>query len=312
MDNKTRFREQTRLMVKVLPDVMSDKRLVLHGGSALNLFHFNMTRFSMDIDLRWFEDNTIEGFKVNCHDSFKQIKELLIKKGFDVIFKEKHLKLKIREKWKQTSVNISITVDISKDKINGLMPPTILPLCEKAKKLFNIEDLNVRCLNREELFGNKFFVGVLRQMPKDVFDSVLIKKSINYQNPPKQVRRSILYNIITPGYDRPMIDFFKVQRTYSEYYFDRCFRDIHFGTFSYKDYLFEKEKHIQDTFNFLTEQDKHFLLSVQTLNPNWDIYDFSLFPSVKKYLQKASYRKKGNPLEYNKETKLLEELLFRD
>lgn len=51
MNNKIRFIEQTRLMIKVLGVITEDKRLVLHGGTALNLFHFNMARLSTDIDL---------------------------------------------------------------------------------------------------------------------------------------------------------------------------------------------------------------------------------------------------------------------
>lgn len=312
MDNKTRFIEQTRLMIKVLGDITEDKRLVLHGGTALNLFHFNMARFSTDVDLRWFGDNTMNDFKEQCKNTFRTIQKILSQKGFDVVFKEKHLKLKVRDKWKNTHLNINITVEISKDKINGLMPPSILPLCEKAKNFFGVENLDVLCLNREELFGNKLFTAVLRQTPRDVFDAVLIKENIDYKNPPKQVRKSIIYNIITPGYDKPMLNFFKNNKCHSKEYFDRFFKDMHFTTFPYEKYLIERVNHLKETLSMLNEKDKEFLLSVQNLNPQWDIYDFSKFPAVKNYFKKAELRKKITPSVYNKETKSLEKILYAD
>ena len=118
----------------------------------------------------------MQDFKKHCNNTFRTIQKILSQKGFDVVFKEKHLKLRVRDKWKNTHLNINITVEISKDKINGLMPPSILPLCKKAKNFFGVENLDILCLNREELFGNKLFTAVLRQTPRDVFDAVLIKK----------------------------------------------------------------------------------------------------------------------------------------
>jgi len=35
-------------MLKILPEVAKEKKLALHGGTAINLFHLNMPRLSVD------------------------------------------------------------------------------------------------------------------------------------------------------------------------------------------------------------------------------------------------------------------------
>ena len=109
-----------------------------------------------------------------------------------------------------------------------------------------------------------------------------------------------------------MLDFFKNNKCYTKEYYDRFFKDIHFTTFSYEMYLIERVNHLKETLFMLNEKDKKFLLSVQYLNPQWDIYDFSKFPAVKKYLKETELRKKIDPSIYNKETKSLEKILYTD
>lgn len=47
------YEQQVRLLLKVLPEVAKIADFALHGGTAINLFHRNLPRLSVDIDLTY-------------------------------------------------------------------------------------------------------------------------------------------------------------------------------------------------------------------------------------------------------------------
>ena len=48
-----RYVAQVRLLVSVLPDIAKETSFALKGGTAINLFHRDLPRLSVDIDLTW-------------------------------------------------------------------------------------------------------------------------------------------------------------------------------------------------------------------------------------------------------------------
>ena len=50
---KDQFARQVRLLAKVLPYVAREENFSLKGGSAINYFHRDFPRLSVDIDLTW-------------------------------------------------------------------------------------------------------------------------------------------------------------------------------------------------------------------------------------------------------------------
>lgn len=47
------YRDQVRLLLDVLPLVMEEAVFALKGGTAINLFEWDMPRLSVDIDLTY-------------------------------------------------------------------------------------------------------------------------------------------------------------------------------------------------------------------------------------------------------------------
>lgn len=45
------YRDQVRLLLDILPLVMAEPAFALKGGTAINLFEWNLPRLSVDIDL---------------------------------------------------------------------------------------------------------------------------------------------------------------------------------------------------------------------------------------------------------------------
>lgn len=52
------YHRQVALLIKIMPSVFRIKDFAVHGGTAINLFHKNMPRYSVDIDLTYFLSKT--------------------------------------------------------------------------------------------------------------------------------------------------------------------------------------------------------------------------------------------------------------
>ena len=49
----SRYADRVKLLVEILPTLAGEKRFVLKGGTAINLFERDLPRLSVDIDLTW-------------------------------------------------------------------------------------------------------------------------------------------------------------------------------------------------------------------------------------------------------------------
>lgn len=74
-----RYVAQVRLLVDVLPDVAAEWGFALKGGTAINLFHRDMPRLSVDIDLTWLPI----GYRLATgpHLSGKKVRDHMVKQG---------------------------------------------------------------------------------------------------------------------------------------------------------------------------------------------------------------------------------------
>ena len=51
--NRQIYRSQVALLLRIIPCVYKIEDFAVHGGTAINLFHSNMPRYSVDIDLTY-------------------------------------------------------------------------------------------------------------------------------------------------------------------------------------------------------------------------------------------------------------------
>jgi len=51
--NNEQYKRQVGLLIRIMPAVYQIKHFAVHGGTAINLFHQDMPRYSIDIDLTY-------------------------------------------------------------------------------------------------------------------------------------------------------------------------------------------------------------------------------------------------------------------
>jgi hypothetical protein len=84
-----RYKKQVALLIRIMPSVYRIKDFAVHGGTAINLFHKNMPRYSVDIDLTYIP---IEGRDVSLNTinaKLLEIKQSIEKSIPDVKVKHK-------------------------------------------------------------------------------------------------------------------------------------------------------------------------------------------------------------------------------
>lgn len=47
------YKEQVRLLLRILPVIYGEEDFAIHGGTAINLFIKNLPRYSVDVDLTY-------------------------------------------------------------------------------------------------------------------------------------------------------------------------------------------------------------------------------------------------------------------
>ena len=50
---RDKYKKQVALSIRIMPSVYRIKEFAVHGGTAINLFHKNLPRYSVDIDLTY-------------------------------------------------------------------------------------------------------------------------------------------------------------------------------------------------------------------------------------------------------------------
>ena len=51
--NNEQYNRQVGLLIRIMPAVYQIKDFAVHGGTAINLFHQDMPRYSIDIELTY-------------------------------------------------------------------------------------------------------------------------------------------------------------------------------------------------------------------------------------------------------------------
>jgi len=68
---KETYKKQVALLIDILTEIAKEDNFALHGGTAINLFHLNMPRLSIDIDL------TFIPFSESRNDDLNKIRQSL-------------------------------------------------------------------------------------------------------------------------------------------------------------------------------------------------------------------------------------------
>ncbi|RZB29720.1 MAG: hypothetical protein SRB1_02000 [Desulfobacteraceae bacterium Eth-SRB1] len=278
-----KYFDQVKLMLTILPIVGQEEAFALKGGTALNFFHFNMPRLSVDIDLTFLpikpRDETLTDITV----SLSRISDKIIK--FFPQTQIQKIKLKRTDYiYKLIISNENSLVKIEPNLIlrGSCYPPVYKALCKKASEVFKME-MKIRILSLADLYGGKICAALDRQHPRDLFDIKLLFETGNLN---ESIRQAFV--IYLASHNRPMSELLSPNFMDFRQLFENEFKGMTSMDVSYA----ELEKTRQDLVSLLHKQlssnEREFLLSVKMGIPDFSLLPISgleNFPAIKWKIQ---------------------------
>ena len=288
------YKDQVRLLLRILPVIYREEDFAVHGGTAINLFIKDLPRYSVDVDLTYIPLGPRDQSLADIDKKLAAISQQLQRAVPDINIRP------VPKKLLCTQGRSTVKIEVNGIK-RGIIGPTIdLPLCDKAQAEFGMY-CKARIVPVEQLYGGKIAAALSRQHPRDLFD-------YNYMEPDKidRLKRGFMFALL--GSDKPFIESLAPHAINQQEALENQFRGMTDIPFTYENYETAREKLIAFINAMLSEEDKAFLVCFEEGCLQWEksaYSDFRDFPSVQWKLLNINKLKTQNPAKHRQEVKKL-------
>lgn len=280
------YAKKVEILLRMIPLVTEEGVFAVHGGSAINLFVRNLPRYSVDIDLTYIplEDRNSSLLHINGHLNSIAAKAGKAFRGMHIVEKPDICKLLCEYQGHQIKIEVNQTK-------RGVIGGDVIrkPVCDKAQEEFGLY-CETDIVPMTLLYGGKIAAALSRQHPRDMFD-------VKYMEYPfTETREGLLFCLL--GSDRPIRESFSPSLIDQSDALVNQFEGMTDIPFSYEEFENTRNELIRDVNALMTPEDKAFLLSFESAEPDWDNFEFGYFrdyPSVKWKLQNLGKLKSTNP-----------------
>ena len=280
------YAKKVEILLRMIPLVTEEGVFAVHGGSAINLFVSNLPRYSVDIDLTYIplEDRNSSLLHINEHLNSIAAKAEKAFRGMHIVEKPDICKLLCEYQGHQIKIEVNQTK-------RGVIGGDVIrkPVCDKAQEEFGLY-CETDIVPMTLLYGGKIAAALSRQHPRDMFD-------VKYMEYPfTETREGLLFCLL--GSDRPIRESFSPSLIDQSDALVNQFEGMTDIPFSYEEFENTRNELIRDVNALMTPEDKAFLLSFESAEPDWDNFEFGYFrdyPSVKWKLQNLGKLKSTNP-----------------
>ncbi|EKE10545.1 MAG: hypothetical protein ACD_16C00008G0003 [uncultured bacterium] len=260
---KTYFERQVQLLLEVLGTIMSDPLFALKGGTAINFFHADLPRLSVDIDLAYTKINSREDF-LKDNETFCHRVELNLQRKHDLLVKVQTTKDGIPKQMNIASKNTEIKVDINIVLRGTVYPIVLKESCETIKRKYETV-LSLNTLSFEDVYAGKFCAALDRQHPRDLFDVMIFFQNHQITD---RLKKALLVCLISGS--RPISEFINPNRLDQQALFENEFLGMTDYKVSYHELEEAREALIQNIDKAFNQQDREFLISVKKGEVDWD------------------------------------------
>ena len=286
---KDRYRKQVALLIRIMPSVYKIKEFAVHGGTAINLFHRNLLRYSVDIDVTYIPIENRQQSLASINQKLLEVKKNIEKTIPGVVVKHKP------DVWKLlcTLGDATVKIEVNATKRGIIGDVVELPLCEKARNEFSM-GCKARTVSFSQLYGGKITAALSRQHPRDLFDCKYMElQSFD------DVKNGFMLCLL--GSDKPIIESLQPHDIDQTEALENQFQGMTETPFGYEDYLESRTALLSLVNGGLTITDKEFLLSFEQGEPDWNkccAGDLSQYPSVQWKLLNIGKLKESNPVKF--------------
>jgi predicted nucleotidyltransferase component of viral defense system len=304
--NNERYKTQVDLLVRILPHVAEEGNFALKGGTAINMFVWDMPRLSVDIDLTYtpFDDRNIA--LANIADSLKRLHDEIKKTIPGIQVETKRAGNNPEAKLICTLQNDQVKIEVNTIMRGSIKPARLMPLCAAAQKEFN-KFTEIKVASNAELFGGKICAALDRQHPRDLFD---IHQLFNNGGITEEIKDGFIACLLS--HPKPINEVLQPTIHNQNQAFDNQFQGMTTRPFSYADFETTRERLLQEIRAILSDKDKALLLSIKSGNPDWSLSNtqqLQNLPAIKWKLQNIQKFKQQDSIQHAAALQKLEKVL---
>jgi hypothetical protein len=182
-----------------------------------------------------------------------------------------------------------IKIEVSQIVRGALGAVTEKMLCKKAQEKFDTF-CSINIVPNGQLYGGKVCAAMDRQHPRDIFD---VKHLMQREGFTKEIKEGFLFRLLSS--DRSIQDVLFPNLQDQRLAMSNQFAGMSEEDFSYEEYEFVRATMIKTVQASITAEDKLFILGFKDVIPDWSIYNFEAYPSIKWKLQNLEKIKASNP-----------------
>ncbi len=264
MNRESIFFNQAELMLQVIPFVAKEACFALKGGTAINFFHLDMPRLSVDIDLTYVPIEPRE-------DSLKKMSNALSNIADRI--EKAHGKIKVQRSKASGGKRVTkLFVTNGKFQIkiepNEVIRGTVFPteereLSDKVQEEFSLS-ATIHTLSFADLYGGKLCAALDRQHPRDIFD---VKALLEERGITDDIRKAFV--VYLASHDRPIHELIDPVRKDIRQIYEKEFTGMTVEPIAYDKLVEIREKYIVLLSKCLLREEREFLLSIKEGTPNW-------------------------------------------
>lgn len=272
----SRYIEQVKLLIDVLPYVGQDKNFALKGGTAINLFFSEMPRLSVDIDLCYLPLTSRNEALEDIRSFTQKLSSQLSSIGLRCRSKENShgYESTLFVQFQRTEIKVEINLVVR----GSVYQPVFKTLCPTAKERFQ-RDVEIQCLNHNDVFGGKICAALDRQHPRDLFDIHMFFKGFSYS---RELHLAVMVYLLSGN--RPISELIMPNKVNLKDTYERHFDGMSFVDISLDDLEITRDILFNTVRNFFTSDEKEFLISFKMGVPKWGLFPLESIknlPSVK-------------------------------
>jgi predicted nucleotidyltransferase component of viral defense system len=262
------YEKQVSLLIDLLNIVQETNKFALKGGTAINLFYQEMPRLSVDIDLVYLPMTDRSKALQDINDELKELAASIETRmpGISI----SHVPTTPPDNVRQllcalNGIRVKIEVNIV---IRGVLYPTQTKvLCTSAQKAFG-KYAEALVVSESDLYGSKICAALDRQHPRDLFDMMLY---LQHHTITKDLKNAFLFYLLS--HNRPIAEVLKPTRLDLSTIYTTDFVGMTAISTDLEGLYQTRELLIQSIYQSLTPEDKEFILSFKSGDPQWDLCD---------------------------------------
>jgi len=186
----------------------------------------------------------------------------------------------------------------------GLLGETVKAhLCDAAQEQYDAF-CSVPMVPLGQLYGGKLCAALDRQHPRDLFDVKLLLENEGFN---QEIKEGLIYGLLSGS--RPMHEMLAPNLIDQRSAFENQFEGMTAHKFTYADYEETRVLLHKLTLEKLSESDRYFLIGFNRLEPDWSVYPYEDFPSIKWKILNLEKFRRNDPDSYKRHLNQLENQL---